>query len=115
MTFQTPSSNPITLAGAPMGDVLHACAFFNSDVEGYRVLTPFIREGIEAGEKAFHIVSAAGCDHHLGHLRDADIAVDAARERGQSGQEIQWLEKDVRCSIAVRRLELVAHQAVVCQ
>ena len=83
MTLQTPSSNPITLAGAPMGDVLHACAFFNSDVEGYRVLTPFIREGIEAGEKAFHIVSAAGCDHHLGHLRDADIAIDAARERGQ--------------------------------
>lgn len=36
-------------------------------------------------------------------------------QRGQSYQEIQWLEKDVRCSIAVRRLELVARQAVVCQ
>ena len=47
---------PIHFANATLGAERHICAFFNSPDEEYRVLTPFIREGIERGEKAFHIV-----------------------------------------------------------
>jgi hypothetical protein len=40
----------------------HVCAFFHSDDEGYRVLLPFIKDGFERGEKAFHLVHAASSD-----------------------------------------------------
>ncbi|MGA2537275.1 MAG: hypothetical protein ABSF53_14755 [Terracidiphilus sp.] len=36
----------ISLAGAQLGDVRHVCAFFTNDEEEYRVLLPFIRDGL---------------------------------------------------------------------
>ena len=55
------SEQPIHFANATLGTERHICAFFHSPDEEYRVLLPFIREGIERGEKAFHIVDPA---HH---------------------------------------------------
>jgi len=37
---------PISLAGSQLGDLRHVCAFFNSDDEEYRVLLPFMKEGV---------------------------------------------------------------------
>src|SRR5688572_30312300 len=34
----------------------HICAFFNSRDEEYDLLLPFIKEGIDRGERAFHVV-----------------------------------------------------------
>jgi hypothetical protein len=42
---------PIHFANATLGAERHICAFFNSPEEEHRVLAPFIREGIERGEK----------------------------------------------------------------
>ena len=39
----------VRLAGAALGRSRHVCAFFNSKDEEYRVLLPFISEGIEHG------------------------------------------------------------------
>ena len=50
------SSQPIRFAGSVLGAQRHVCAFFHSPDEEYRVLLPFIKEGFESGEKAFHIV-----------------------------------------------------------
>jgi hypothetical protein len=50
------SERPIRFAGAARGAKRHICAFFRSPEEEYRVLLPFIKEGIERGEKAFHVV-----------------------------------------------------------
>jgi hypothetical protein len=47
------------------------------------VLLPFIREGIERGEKAFHIVDPRLRDDHFRRLREAGIDVDRAAESGQ--------------------------------
>ena len=47
------SEQPIHFANARLGAERHICAFFHSSDEEYRVLLPFIREGIERGEKAF--------------------------------------------------------------
>ena len=50
------SSQLIRFAGSVLGAQRHVCAFFHSPDEEYRVLLPFIKEGFERGEKAFHIV-----------------------------------------------------------
>ena len=42
----------ISLAGSHLGEIRHVCAFFNSDEEEYRVLLPFIKDGLNCGDKA---------------------------------------------------------------
>ncbi len=74
---------PIHFATATLGSERHICAFFHSPNEEYRVLLPFIREGIERGEKAFHIVDPRTMEDHLRRLRDAGIDTNAAAQRGQ--------------------------------
>src|ERR1043165_8611878 len=77
------AEQPIHFANATLGSDRHICAFFHSPDEEYRVLLPFIREGIDRGEKAFHIVDPRLRDDHFRRLRDAGIDADGASERGQ--------------------------------
>jgi len=60
------AKKPVRLAGTTLGPSRHVCAFFQSKDEEYRVLLPFIKEGFEHGEKAFHIVKE---DHRPEHRR----------------------------------------------
>jgi len=78
-----PGAQPIHFANATLGNERHICAFFHSSDEEYRVLLPFIREGIERGEKAFHIVDPKLIDDHSRRLRDAGIDTQATSQRGQ--------------------------------
>ena len=73
----------------------HVCAFFHSADEEYSVLLPFIKEGIERGERAFHIVDPNLHEYHLHRLIESGINVSAA---GRSGQlEIKrWEEAYLR-------------------
>jgi hypothetical protein len=59
------------------------CAFFRSGDEEYRVLLPFIAEGIERGERAFHIVDPSMREDHRRRLEAGGIDVTAAQRRGQ--------------------------------
>jgi len=77
------SERPIRFAGSALGAYRHVCAFFNSPDEEYRVLLPFINEGFERAEKAFHIVDPQLRDEHLERLRSAGIDVNAAEKSGQ--------------------------------
>jgi hypothetical protein len=77
------SQQPIHFANATLGAQRHICAFFNSPEEEYRVLLPFIREGIDRGEKAFHIVDPVLMDDHLDRLREGGIDTKTSMERGQ--------------------------------
>jgi DcmR-like sensory protein len=61
--------------------VSHICAFFNSVDEKHRVLRSFIREGLERGGRALHIVDPDLRDDHLKRLTDAGIDVEEARTR----------------------------------
>jgi hypothetical protein len=65
----------LELAGRTMGAQRHVCAFFNGLDEEHRVLRSFIKEGLERGEKAFHIVESGLRDAHLKRLSDAGIDV----------------------------------------
>ena len=66
---------PVRLAGTALGRSRHVCAFFNSKDEEYRVLLPFMKEGLEHGEKAFHIVKDSHRPEHRRRLQQAGIAV----------------------------------------
>ena len=47
---------PIRFAGSELGARSHICGFFRTPEEEYQLLLPFIKEGIERGEKAFHVI-----------------------------------------------------------
>jgi MEDS: MEthanogen/methylotroph, DcmR Sensory domain len=79
----TPPSRPISLAGSQLGAVRHVCAFFANDDEEYRVLLPFIREGLSGGDKAVQVINPEARQNHLQRLANAGID-SAAHER--SGQ-----------------------------
>lgn len=78
-----PETREVRLAGKKVPPNQHVCAFFNSKEEEYRVLMPFIKEGFERGERAFHVVDPNHRTSHLKRLTDAGIPVDEAERRGQ--------------------------------
>jgi len=76
-------SPPIRFAGSVLGARRHVCAFFHTPDEEYQVLLPFIKEGFERDEKAFHIVDPALRAEHLRRLESVGIDVARADKRGQ--------------------------------
>src|SRR6516225_3051829 len=74
---------PIHLAGSTLGRYRHVCAFFSSREEEYATLLPFVRDGIERGERAWHLVRSQYREHHLDRLRGAGIDVATTQQRRQ--------------------------------
>src|SRR3954469_17426105 len=70
---------PVHLGGSLVGQKGHICAFFSSADEEYRTLLPFIRDGLECGEAAFHTVDPARASDHVNRHRAAGIDVDSYR------------------------------------
>src|SRR5258707_14482003 len=75
--------NPIRFAGSELATQRHICGFFRNPEEEYHLLLPFIKEGIERGEKAFHVVDPKLRDDHLRRLKSAGIDVTKAEKSGQ--------------------------------
>jgi PAS domain S-box-containing protein len=70
-----------TIQDLKSGD--HLCYIYETEEEHRTVLTPFLRQGLERGEKVIYIV-----DHHpsemiLGYLRDDELNVDSYLSSGQ--------------------------------
>jgi hypothetical protein len=61
----------------------HICAFFNNAEEHHRVLRPFVQEGFERGDKAYHYVDPEQREAYLGWLADLGIDVPQAMRAGQ--------------------------------
>jgi hypothetical protein len=76
-------SHSVHFAGGDLGGQRHICAFFNSIDEEHRVLRSFIKEGLERGEKAFHVVDPELREKHLKLLAGAGINVPRAIDTGQ--------------------------------
>jgi len=74
---------PISLAGSQLGEVRHVCAFFSSDDEEYRVLLPFIREGLSCGNKAVYVINPEARQDHLQRLAKAGVDSTAYEQSGQ--------------------------------
>ena len=77
------NNGAIHLAGTTLDRYRHVCAFFHSRDQEYKVLLPFIKEGIERHEKAFHIVDPALRHDHVHRLEEAGIDVTACESSGQ--------------------------------
>ena len=77
------SDQPIRFAGSVLGAQRHVCAFFNNADEAYGILVPFIREGLDRGEHAFHIVDPALRVAHLERLTESGIDAAGALRSGQ--------------------------------
>src|SRR5260370_410071 len=76
-------SHSVEFAGGNLGGQRHICAFYISREEERRVCRSFIKEGLERGEKAFHVVDPELRDKHLKLLAEAGINVRGAIDSGQ--------------------------------
>jgi hypothetical protein len=73
----------------------HVCAFFNSIDEQHRVLRPFIKDGFDRDDKAYHYVDPELREEHLRWLAEAGINVQEAMGTGQL--EVQpWQDSTLR-------------------
>ena len=79
----TRTTHPISLAGSQLGDVRHVCAFFANEDEEYRVLLPFIREGLSCGDKSIHVINPEARQEHLMRLAEAGINSTSHQHSGQ--------------------------------
>lgn len=79
----TTTAKPVHLGGAVLERSRHVCAFFNSREEEYETLLPYIAEGFNHGDKAYHIVESAHRPQHRRKLQAAGIDTAAAEARGQ--------------------------------
>jgi hypothetical protein len=75
--------NCVHIAGRPLGNVRHICAFFHNKEEEHRTLIDFIKEGLDQNEKAAHFVNRDEVEEHRGRLRTSGVDVAAAENRGQ--------------------------------
>ena len=89
------SAQPTRPARYLSGTPRHVCAFFHSHEEEYRVLLPFIQEGLERGEKAIHIVDPRRRESHLQRLAATGIDTVAAQQYGQF-ELYTWAEAHLR-------------------
>ena len=79
----TETMQPVRLAGSVLSRSCHVCAFFHSKEEEYRVLMPFIKDGFEKGDRAFHVVDPKHRPDHLKRLEQEGIDVADAEAKGQ--------------------------------
>ena len=71
------------LAGESLGDHRHVCVLIDGPDEADRLLMPFIVEGFERGDRAFHMIDPELRDGHIARIRargvDVDVAIDTSQ------------------------------------
>ena len=85
----------VRLFGENLDEGMHICTFFRTSAERYRVLMPFIREGMEQGDRAFHIVNPSLRSEHAQRIAEAGIDTARAEVEGQL-EIIGWDEAPLR-------------------
>src|ERR1700731_5024989 len=74
---------PIPFAGSMLREHRHVCAFFSSPADEYDTLMPFVCDGINCGQRAFHVLPAQHREDHLKQLRNAGIDVEKTMKSRQ--------------------------------
>ncbi|MDN8618070.1 MEDS domain-containing protein [Variovorax ginsengisoli] len=73
----------IEIAGSTLGKHRHICAFFRNAEEENRIMMPFIKDGLERGDRACQMVDPSLRDEHLRQLYAAGIDVAQQERDGQ--------------------------------
>jgi len=84
----------VQIAGRVIGS-RHIGAFFHSLEEAYRVLGPYICDGLEHGEKAVHIIDAVDHEAHMRALAHCSVDISRIRANGQL-ELMQWEDAYLR-------------------
>jgi AcrR family transcriptional regulator len=89
------SPSMVRLAGEDLNDLRHICALVDGPVDAYDLLMPFIVEGFEQGDRAFHLIDPEAREAHLDRLRAGGIDVFAA-EASHQLEIATWTESYLR-------------------
>ena len=87
--------NTARLFGEDLDEGMHICTFFRTSDERYRVLMPFICEGMQHGDRALHIVDPSLRREHAQRLAEAGIDTVRAEVDGQL-EIIGWDDAPLR-------------------
>ena len=81
----TEATRSVKLAGSTLQCSCHACAFFYSKDEEYQVLLPFVKDGLDTGDKSFQIISNETIESRIAQLKEGGVDTATAEQDG-------WLE-----------------------
>lgn len=95
MDSQLRREETIHCAGLDFGRHRHVCAFFASPAEEHRVLGPFVKDGIERGQKSVHIVGPESHAEYRTRLSELGLDVSAAG-KGHQLEILNWSEAYLR-------------------
>ncbi|HEX3974388.1 MAG TPA: MEDS domain-containing protein, partial [Stellaceae bacterium] len=73
-------NSSVQVAGSVLQAPCHACAFFSSREEEHRILLPFVKEGVERGERILQLLDRDREQERRQLLQDNGIDVEAAKE-----------------------------------
>jgi hypothetical protein len=76
-------AEPIPFGRSMLREHRHVCAFFSSPADEYDALLPFICDGLNCGQRAFHVLPARHKEDHLKRLRNAGVDVEKAMKSRQ--------------------------------
>ena len=93
------SNKQVTLARSAVDRRCHVCAFFHSREDEYKVMLPFLKEGLEADEKVIQIMDKRQREERLGATLRRNAAL------GEHGMGARGFSRRAR-----RRRVRVAHQ-----
>ena len=82
------STTTVNLTGSAVTCPCHVCAFYSGADEQYAALLPFIKEGLEAGERVVSFVDANERSERIERLRRGGVDVETALRVGQLEIEI---------------------------
>jgi AcrR family transcriptional regulator len=89
------SLRAVRLAGEELDEHRHVAALVDGPDEAEGLLVPFIVEGFEQGDRAFHVVDPRLRDRHIERLRESGIDVEAAMAAKELVVQT-WAESNVR-------------------
>jgi MEDS: MEthanogen/methylotroph, DcmR Sensory domain len=77
------SPGPIPFAHSMLREHRHVCAIFSTPEKEYETLLPFICDGLNSGQRAFHVLPSKYREEHIQQLRHAGIEVEKAQQSRQ--------------------------------
>jgi len=89
------TTGTVNLAGSPLTCPCHVCAFYGGPEEQYDLLVPFLKEGLETGDRVFTIAAADEQADRVERLSRGGIDIEQAQRNGQFESDT-WEEAYLR-------------------
>lgn len=77
------STSTAHLAGSALTCPCHICALYQSAEEQYALLIPYVKEGVDAGDRIISFVAPYELDERVNRFRRAGIDVDGLERQGR--------------------------------